>query len=86
MRMRRDGTPVLGFTWYSLIDQIDWDSGLAEQNNRVNECGLYDLDRKPRPVADAYKALLKEFGQITIVPYGQLLEVTDQPARIKVEI
>lgn len=86
MRMRRDGTPVVGFTWYSLIDQIDWDSGLAEQNNRVNACGLYDLDRKARPVADAYKALLKEFGQITIVPYAPLLEVTDQPARIKVEI
>ena len=86
MRMRRDGTPVVGFTWYSLIDQIDWDSGLAEQNSRVNACGLYDLDRKARPVADAYKALLKEFGQITIVPYAPLLEVTDQPARIKVEI
>ena len=86
MRMRRDGTPVMGFTWYSLIDQIDWDTGLAEQNNRVNACGLYDLDRKPRPVADAYKALLKEFGQITIVPYAPLLEVTDQPASIKVEI
>ena len=26
LRMRRDGVPVLGFTWYSLIDQLDWDS------------------------------------------------------------
>ncbi|MEZ0607253.1 family 1 glycosylhydrolase [Fibrella sp. WM1] len=85
MQMRRDGTPVLGFTWYSLIDQIDWDTGLAEENNRVNACGLYDLNRKPRPVADAYKMLLKEFGQITIVPYGQMLEITDRPARIKVD-
>lgn len=85
MQMRRDGTPVLGFTWYSLIDQIDWDTGLAQVNNRVNACGLYDLDRKPRPVAEAYKMLLKEFGQITIVPYGQLLEITDRPARIKAE-
>ena len=55
MRMRRDGVPVLGFTWYSLIDQIDWDTQLGELNNHVNECGLYDLDRKPRPVAEAYK-------------------------------
>ncbi len=86
MRMRRDGTPVMGFTWYSLIDQIDWDSGLAEQNNRVNACGLYDLDRKPRPVAAAYKMLLEEFGQITIVPYASILEVTDQPAKLKVAI
>ncbi|MGF7216612.1 beta-glucosidase/6-phospho-beta-glucosidase/beta-galactosidase [Spirosoma lacussanchae] len=86
MRMRRDGVPVLGFTWYSLIDQIDWDSQLGELNNHVNECGLFDLDRKPRPVAEAYKSLLKEFGQITIVPYGEILEVTDRPARLKVPV
>jgi len=86
MRMRRDGVPVLGFTWYSLIDQIDWDSQLGELNNHVNECGLFDLDRKPRPVAEAYKSLLKEFGQITIVPYGEILEVTDRPARLKVSV
>ena len=23
LRMRKEGVPVLGFTWYSLIDQID---------------------------------------------------------------
>lgn len=84
MRMRRDGIPVLGFTWYSLIDQIDWDIQLADVKNHVNECGLYDLDRKPRPVCDAYKNLLKEFGQITIVPHAELLEITDRPARLKV--
>ncbi len=86
MRMRRDGIPVLGFTWYSLIDQIDWDIQLAEVKNHVNECGLYDLDRKPRPVCDAYKNLLKEFGQITIVPHAELLEITDRPARLKVSM
>ncbi|MCK8491949.1 MULTISPECIES: family 1 glycosylhydrolase [Spirosoma] len=86
MRMRRDGVPVLGFTWYSLIDQIDWDIQLAAVKNNVNACGLYDLDRKPRPVAEAYKNLLKEFGQITIVPYGEMLEMTDQPARLKTQV
>lgn len=86
LRMRHDGVPVLGFTWYSLIDQIDWDTQLAEQNNRVNECGLYDLDRKPRPVAEAYRRILDEFGQITIVPHAEMLEISDRPARLKVEI
>jgi beta-glucosidase/6-phospho-beta-glucosidase/beta-galactosidase len=84
MRMRRDGAPVMGFTWYSLIDQIDWDSQLKEVNNTVNACGLYDLDRKPRPVAEAYKTLLKEFGQITVIPHAEMLEITDRPARLKV--
>ncbi len=86
LRMRKDGVPVLGFTWYSLTDQIDWDIGLAQKRGRVNPCGLYDLKRKPRPVAAAYRELLEEFGQITIVPHGEVFEITDQPARLKVEV
>ena len=86
MRMRKDGVPVLGFTWYSLIDQIDWDTGLSQKNGTVNACGLYDLERNPRPVADAYRQLLQEFGQITIVPHGELFEVTEREARLKVEV
>jgi beta-glucosidase/6-phospho-beta-glucosidase/beta-galactosidase len=86
LRMRADGVPVLGFTWYSLIDQIDWDTGLAKKNNTVNACGLYDLNRKPRPVAAEYKMLLKEYGQITIFPHGELFEVTTRNARLKVEV
>ncbi|MEO6916942.1 MAG: family 1 glycosylhydrolase [Chitinophagaceae bacterium] len=86
LRMRSDGVPVLGFTWYSLTDQVDWDCGLAEKKGTVNACGLYDLDRKPRPVSEAYRALLQEFGQITIVPHGELFEITNREARLKVEV
>jgi beta-glucosidase/6-phospho-beta-glucosidase/beta-galactosidase len=76
LEMREEGIPVIGFTWYSLIDQIDWDSALASQLGHVNECGLYSLDRKPRPVAEAYRNLLKEYGNITILPYTDLLEIS----------
>ncbi|HRO15289.1 MAG TPA: family 1 glycosylhydrolase [Paracoccus sp. (in: a-proteobacteria)] len=86
LRMRADGVPVLGFTWYSLTDQIDWDSELAEKRGNVIACGLYDLDRKPRPVAEEYRRLLEEFGQITIVPHGEMFEMTERPARLKVEV
>jgi len=86
LRMRRDGVPVLGFTWYSLTDQIDWDIALAKKRGTVNACGLFDLQRRPRPVAQAYRQLLEEFGQITIVPHGELFEVTERPARLKVEV
>ncbi len=86
LRMRADGVPVLGFTWYSLIDQIDWHVELAQQLGVVNACGLYDLERRPRPVAEAYADLLAEFGRITIVPHGELFEVTDAAARLKVEV
>lgn len=86
LRMRKDGVPVLGFTWYSLTDQVDWDIAMEKKRGKVNPCGLYDLKRKPRPVAAAYRMLLEEFGQITIVPHGEIFEVTDRPARLKVEV
>lgn len=86
LRLRKEGVPVLGFTWYSLIDQIDWETGLAEKKGTVNACGLFDLDRKPRAVAASYKMLLQEYGQITIVPHGELFEITARPATLKVQV
>ena len=49
-RLSQDGVPIVGFTWYSLTDQVDWDTGLRENNGRVNALGLCDLDRHIRPV------------------------------------
>ncbi|MBC8104682.1 MAG: glycoside hydrolase family 1 protein [Cytophagales bacterium] len=86
LRMRQDGVPVLGFTWYSLVDQIDWDIELGEKKGVVNACGLYDLNRQPRPVQRAYRQLLEAFGQITIVPHGEMFEIGDRPATLKVEV
>ena len=78
LRMRRDGIPVLGFTWYSLTDQIDWDTQLAEQHGRLNACGLFDLDRHQRPVAGEFKKLIREFRQIKALAHGGLFKITTQ--------
>jgi beta-glucosidase/6-phospho-beta-glucosidase/beta-galactosidase len=64
LRVRNDGIPMVGFTWYSLTDQVDWDTALREDNGRVNPLGLYDLDRKIRPVGAAYKQLIKDWGMV----------------------
>ncbi|HXD75404.1 MAG TPA: family 1 glycosylhydrolase [Vicinamibacterales bacterium] len=56
--LKQDGVPLLGFTWYSLIDQVDWDTSLRENNGRANPLGLCDLDRRIRPVGHAYKRLI----------------------------
>jgi beta-glucosidase/6-phospho-beta-glucosidase/beta-galactosidase len=58
LRLKSDGVPILGFTWYSLIDQVDWDTALRETNHNVNPLGLYDIHRKIRPVGQAYKRLI----------------------------
>ncbi len=64
LRIRRSGVPVLGFTWYSLTDQVDWDSALREDNGNVNPLGLYDLDRNIRPVGRAYKKLIADWTSL----------------------
>ena len=61
LRVRNDGLPIVGFTWYSLTDQIDWDTALRERNGRVNPRGLADLDRNLRPVGEAYRDLIREW-------------------------
>jgi beta-glucosidase/6-phospho-beta-glucosidase/beta-galactosidase len=64
IRLRDDGVPIIGFTWYSLTDQVDWDTQLRENNARVNPLGLYDLDRKIRPVGEAYRELVSQWRDI----------------------
>jgi beta-glucosidase/6-phospho-beta-glucosidase/beta-galactosidase len=64
LRVRNKGVPILGFTWYSLTDQVDWDTALRENNGRVNPLGLYDLDRKPRAVGKAYKQLVADWHDV----------------------
>jgi hypothetical protein len=64
IRIRRNGVPVMGFTWYSLTDQVDWDVALREDNGNVNALGLYDLDRNIRPVGRAYKKLIEDWSNL----------------------
>ncbi len=64
LKVRNDGIPIVGFTWYSLTDQVDWDSALREDNGRVNPLGLFDLDRNIRPVGRAYKQLIEDWGMV----------------------
>ncbi|MBY0507758.1 MAG: family 1 glycosylhydrolase [Bryobacteraceae bacterium] len=63
-RLKQDGVPIVGFTWYSLTDQVDWDSALREDNGRVNPLGLYDLERNIRPVGEAYRRLVDQWRGI----------------------
>jgi hypothetical protein len=70
-RLKHDGVPVIGFTWYSLLHQVDWDSALRSDAGIVNELGLFDLDRKIMPVGEAYREMIKQWKDIiTEESYG----------------
>jgi beta-glucosidase/6-phospho-beta-glucosidase/beta-galactosidase len=66
IRVRNDGIPIIGFTWYSLTDQVDWDTALRENNNTVNPLGLYDLNRNIRAVGKSYKQIISDWR--TVLP------------------
>jgi beta-glucosidase/6-phospho-beta-glucosidase/beta-galactosidase len=61
--LRQSGVPLVGFTWYSLTDQVDWDIALAEPLGNVNPVGLFDLNRDPRSVGQAYRHLIETFRE-----------------------
>jgi hypothetical protein len=64
LRVRNSGTPIVGFTWYSLTDQVDWDTALRENNGKVNPLGLYDLGGRMRAVGKAYQQLIRSWREV----------------------
>ena len=64
LQLRNSGVPVVGFTWYSLTDQVDWDIALREARGTLNPMGLFDLDRRIRPVGEAYRLIIAEWNAV----------------------
>lgn len=62
--LRAANIPVRGFTWYSLTDQIDWQHALRVERNDLHPVGLFDLDRKIRPVGAAYRDLVARWTPV----------------------
>ena len=85
LRLRQDGVPIVGFTWYSLTDQMDWDTALREENNRVWPIGLYDLDRNLRPVGKAYRELIHAWKNTPLLPNGPLTLVGEWAGPFEVD-
>ena len=65
-QLKRDGVPVVGFTWYSLLHQVDWDSALTQDAGHVNELGLFDLDRQLMPVGKAFRKLIGQWRDVRL--------------------
>lgn len=66
LRLRDDGIPIIGFTWFGLVDMKDWDTALTKLQGSVNKVGLYTLDRRPRKVAKEYRRMVQEYSTLPI--------------------
>lgn len=69
LRVRNNGIPLVGFTWFPLVDQVDWsETGRIDAPTRgghnVHPVGLYDIDRRIRPVGEAYRQLIREWRKL----------------------
>ena len=60
--LRRSGVPLVGFTWYSLTDQVDWHNAMSEAVGLVFPVGLADLNRDARAVGLSYRYLIGLYG------------------------
>jgi beta-glucosidase/6-phospho-beta-glucosidase/beta-galactosidase len=78
LRVRNNGVPIVGFTWYSLTDQVDWDTALREENGHVNPLGLCDLSRRIRPVGEAYRQLIHDWRDV-LPTQSQCMTVPVEP-------
>jgi beta-glucosidase/6-phospho-beta-glucosidase/beta-galactosidase len=56
-RLQSEGRPARGLCWYSRGDQYDWQTALVEPRGAVTEVGLFDTERRPRPVAQRFAEL-----------------------------
>lgn len=80
--LRAEGVPVVGFTWFSLTDQVDWDIQLREIKGKVTPNGLFTLDRQPRPVAAAFRELATRYANLPVlqdVPIGSIRGPLPEP-------
>lgn len=66
LRLREDGVPIIGFTWFGLVDMKDWNTALTKIQGTVNKVGLYTLERRPRKVAREYRKLVQEYSALPI--------------------
>lgn len=56
-RLRDNGLPCIGICWYSRGDQHDWQTSLTRPVGEVTTVGLFDMERKPRPIAATLRKL-----------------------------
>lgn len=75
---RAAGVPLIGLTWWGLIDQVDWASNLRRFDYHIDRTGLYSLEwqdgrleRRPTATLDAWQRLTQQPVEETVGPLAR---------------
>lgn len=71
-RLRAEGIPMIGYTWWPLVDHIDWDGAMLHQIGRIHNVGLYRLQREssgaltrhPTTLTQQYKSYMARANEV----------------------
>ncbi len=78
--LREKGIPVIGYTWWPLVDHLDWDGAMLHRVGKIHRVGIFRLERQPsgeltrRPTAltDLYRQFIQQgdaaVGALTPAP------------------
>jgi glycosyltransferase involved in cell wall biosynthesis len=90
-RLRAEGIPVIGYTWWPLVDHLDWDGALLHQIGKIHRVGLYNLERAsngemrrtPTRILEAYRQMVAK-GEEPVGPLKKI-ESETKPKSMPIE-
>jgi len=77
-RLRAEGIPMLGYFWWPLFDQVDWDGALTHRVGKIHEVGLFTLRRQAGGALNRQStALVKQFSKLVSAANQEVGNLTD---------
>ncbi|MEO5802554.1 MAG: family 1 glycosylhydrolase [Verrucomicrobiota bacterium] len=94
-QLRDEGIPVIGYTWWPLVDHLDWDGALLHRIGKIHRVGIYNLERQasgemrriPTQLVQAYRNVVtagdKAVGSLRSDEMTMYLEKESMPVTKK---
>lgn len=78
--VRGEGVPVIGLTWWGLIDQVDWSSNLRRFDYHIDPTGLYRLEWRDGRLERIPTTTLEAWRRCTSLPAEETVGRLAPPA------
>ena len=94
-RLRDEGIPLIGYTWWPFFDNVDWDGALLHHIGKIHNVGLVNLKRQKdgslkrvvSGLSEMYSGLIKD-GEKAVGLLGEIaapaLDIEDQDFELEI--